>query len=69
MDNRNIRNGVRVRRAVYIPFELAQRVDALVSKGSTTSNVVRVALQRSLATIEKQVESGREIPGLKINTK
>jgi hypothetical protein len=66
MENRNIKDGVRIRRSVYIPFDLAQRVDVLIEKGTTTSNIIGAALRRSLTTIENQIAAGKDIPGIKI---
>jgi hypothetical protein len=62
----SIREDVRLRRNIFFAPDIAVRLDALVKRGAIASNVIGVALQRSLTTIEKQFGQGKEIPGLKI---
>jgi hypothetical protein len=62
----SIREDVRLRRNIFFAPDIAARLDRLVERGAVASNVVGVALQRSLTAIEKQIEAGKEIPGLKI---
>jgi Pyruvate/2-oxoacid:ferredoxin oxidoreductase gamma subunit len=66
MENRDIKDGVRIRRQIYIPPALAARLDRLVARGAVASNVIGVALQRSLPAIEKKIKAGQEIHGLRV---
>lgn len=53
-------------RCVYVPADLVKRLDALSSQGVVTSSLVAISLRATLSGIEKKLESGKQIPGLRI---
>jgi hypothetical protein len=66
MTNRDIKDGIRIRRQIYLPPSIAARVDSLVRRGVAASNVIAVSLRQALPGIEKKIESGKHIHGLRV---
>ena len=54
------------RRCVFFAPDIAERLDKLQANGVMVSSVISAALRQTLTTIEKKVDSGRTIPGLRV---
>jgi hypothetical protein len=46
-------------KCIYLPADLAGRLDGLADKGAITSNVVAVCVRQALPGIEKKFEIGK----------
>jgi hypothetical protein len=54
------------RRCIFFQPDVEKRLSNLAERGVMYSSAVNYALLRTLTTIEKQIETGKTIPGLRV---